>query len=419
LKTMSELLSPQKRVLVIGGGVAGLTAALELSRMGVDTRLVENGVFPGGHGAYLACKATDRCLKCNGCLVEDLLRTLSEERPFEIKLQTEIGSIGRKNGGFRAAFKTMPPVIDPEKCTRCGVCFEKCPPESGGMVLRAPSRHLRPYYAIDPHVWLGLDPDRRKRLESLCPEGAIDQNPAEMSWAWEGDGLILATGFEPFDPGDKKAYRFERFENMITAEHLDMMLRERGRIHRVSDGRAPENVAFIQCVGSRDTALGHGFCSRICCGFALRMGLRLVHDDPGVEVTVFYMDIQNFGKDFDRYYHEAREKMRLVLGLPGDFYASEGDRIALSYYDEGAQRTVTGEFDMAVLSIGLMPGPANPFFRDNLDLVADEDGFLSLPGSADGLVLAGTIEGPLDVAESIAGAKAAAGRMAKYLSERK
>ena len=394
-----------------------MTAALELSRMGVEALLVEKGVFPGGHGAHLACKATDRCLKCNGCLVEDLFRTFAEERPLEIKLQTKIERISRKNGGFQAVFESAPSVIDPEKCTRCGDCFTKCPPELADVILRAPSHHLRPYYAVSPDVWLGLDPDRRGRFELLCPEGAFNSDSSNTRWTWEGDGLVLATGFEPFDPKSKTAYRFERHENMVTADQLDMMLREDGGIRRVSDGRPPEKLAFIQCVGSRDNALGHEFCSRICCGFALRMGLRLVHDNPRMDVTVFYMDIQNFGKDFDRYRREAREKMRLVRGLPGDFYASEGDRIAMSYYDERAGRTVIETFDMAVLSVGLMPAPVNPFFRDHLGLAMNDDGFLSVlgPRDADRLVLAGTIEGPLDVAESVAAAKAAAARMAKRL----
>jgi heterodisulfide reductase subunit A len=148
------------------------------------------------------------------------------------------------------------------------------------------------------------------------------------------------------------------------------------------------------------------------------MGLRLVHDDPNADVAVFYMDIQSFGKDFDRYRREARARLRLVRGLPGDFYAADGDRISVTYFDEAEGRTRTEEFDMVVLSIGLMPAPGNVFFKESLGLPLDADGFLSSPvaPAEDGLVLAGTAGGPMDVAESIAGAKAAAWRLGRHLS---
>lgn len=408
----------KNRVLVIGGGVAGLTAALDLSRMGHSVLLIEKGPWVGGHAAGLACKATDRCLKCNDCLVQDLFRAVAQARSFDVRLRTDVARIRSENGGFRGAFRTVSAIIDPERCTGCGDCFQADPDESKRAVLRAPTRYFGPPYAIDRSRWLRLADGDRARVAGLCPEGAIRDADNWEEWEWEGEGVVLATGYEPFRPREKKALTFDRFPNMVTAESVDLMLRESGRITRISDGRPPEKIALVQCVGSRDPSLGHEFCSRVCCGYALRLGLRLVHDDPDAAVTVFYMDIQNFGKAFDRYRREAGARMRLVRGLPGDFYGEEGQRISVSYFHEAEGRTVSEVFDMVVLSVGLMPAAGNPFFRESLGLAQDADGFLALrgPSAEAGLVLAGTAGGPMDVAEAIAGAKAAAWRLGRYLS---
>jgi len=430
-----------KQVLIIGGGIAGLTAGHELAGLGVHVVIAEKGPFIGGHAANLACKATDRCLKCNDCLVEERLKETREENRFDIRLGTEIEGVEKNGAGFRVSLRSGPRFMDPGKCNDCGLCFEKCPEAVHGAIRPAVSHHMHPSYAIDPlncsflkaendarssPVWKnpssakgeGLCRDGKKGIcEATCPEGAISLDENEVYRDLEVDGIVLATGYRPFDPGESRRFNFDRFGNMVTGMELERMLRKEGGIVRPSDGVSPEKLAFIQCVGSRDSHMNHDYCSRVCCGYALRMALKVVHEHPGMRISLFYMDIQNFGKDFDRFYQEAEKKIVLVRGLPGDIYASDTDHISISYYDEERQRTVSETFGMVALSVGMMPSASHPFFRDLLGLSLDRDGFLYIPDETgnQGIVIAGSAEGPMDVAESISHAKRAALETAQFL----
>lgn len=394
-----------------------MTAAKELSRMGSGVLLVEKGPLFGGHAAYLACKATDRCLKCNNCLVEERLKEISEESRIDIRLRTEVEEIEINGERFSISLRSGPKLIDPEKCTNCGICFEKCPETDQGAIIMAPSHHIHPFYAIDPLKCAYFRQKKEGICQSVCPEGAINLNEKEEFLNLEVDGVVLATGFQPYDPEENKRFNFGRYMNMVTGMDMEKILRLKGDIFRPSDDSTPENMAFIQCVGSRDAHLDQDYCSRVCCAYALRMALRIGHEHPEIQITLFYMDIQNFGKDFDRYYREAREKIRLIRGLPGDFYASDNDRISISYYDEKTQKPVSDDFDMVVLSVGMMPSASHPFFKDILGLPLDKDGFLSMPEGFGnkGIVIAGSAEGPMDVAESISHAKRAGLEMARFL----
>ena len=134
----------------------------------------------------------------------------------------------------------------------------------------------------------------------------------------------MATGYTPFDPRDKPKWGYGVLPNVITALELERMIRLEGDVRRPSDGRRPERLAFIQCVGSRDLTLDHLFCSRVCCGYALRMGKAIRHRWPEVEPYVFYMDLQNFGKDFIPAYEEAKDSLTLIRGIPGSIGPAEG-----------------------------------------------------------------------------------------------
>jgi heterodisulfide reductase subunit A len=399
----------------VGGGIAGITAALELNRLGIGAVLVEKSTFLGGHAVNLACKATDECLKCNDCLVEDKLKEASQEARMDVRLGTEIEGIERNGKGFEILLKENPRWIDPEKCTDCGLCYQACHDASCGAIVMAPSHHLHPRYAMDPGNCFSCLEQGRHPCRDVCPEDAIHPDNKEALIRLHVDGLVLATGFKPFDPKEQTRYGYGRLRNMLTAMELEKMLRFQGHVSRPSDGETPGNVAFIQCVGSRDSHIDHNYCSRVCCGYALRMALRCRHDFPDMEITLFYMDIQNFGKDFDRYYSKVKESIRLIRGLPGDFYASKDDLISVSYYDEKHHETVAEDFDLVVLSVGMTPEPSHSFFCNHLTIDSDEHGFLRPPQEGTGVVIAGSAEGPMDVSESISHAKRAALEIAHHL----
>ena len=407
-------MAKEKQVLVIGAGVAGLTAAQELIQRGIQVLLIEKGPFIGGHAANFTCKATDRCAKCNYCLVQARLKETSGDNGIELKLRTEVEAVERNGKIFQVSFRSGPKVIDPEKCTDCGLCYQKCPE---GAIIAAPSPHLHPYYAIDSFKCADLQDLEKRSCQSVCPEGAINFQEEEETGSRQVDGLILAIGYEPFDPREIKRFNFQHFKNVVTEMDMESVLRLQGDIYRPSDNALPKSMAFIQCVGSRDPHLNHDYCSRVCCGYALRMALRVLHVHPQTKITLFYMDIQNFGKDFERYYEEARDSIRLIRGLPGDVYPAVNDAVSLGFYDEETRRTITEDFDMVILSVGITPSASHGFFKDRLGLSLNEDGFFSPPNPTQnkGVFVAGSAEGPMNVAESITHGKRAALEMARYL----
>ncbi len=415
---MADLGTDKKRVLIIGAGIAGLTAAVDLSQLGNEVLVVEKGLFVGGHGVRLACKATDHCLKCNDCLVEDKLKEVFSSPSIQLKTNTVVTNIEKKEGLFHASLISLSSCVDPAKCNNCGLCADKCMEVGTSAIAIAPSPNIVPSFAVDLKKCQCTDNGNGFPCESVCPQDAIKIEKGEQSWSFDAHGIIVASGFEPYDPAENMRYGVGRIENVVAASEIEELLRKKGKILCGPDGHVPERVAFVQCVGSRDHKINHDYCSRVCCGYALRMALRLAHDHKGIHITVFYMDVQNFGKDFERYYREAKDKLRLIRGLPGDFYPAEDNKVSLSFFDEHKGMTVSEDFDMVILSVGISPSEENEFFMEKLGLSKDPDGFLIPTSGAGGsVVVAGTAGGPMDVAESIGDAKRAAMEISDYLAE--
>ncbi|HAY21287.1 MAG TPA: 4Fe-4S ferredoxin [Desulfobacterales bacterium] len=417
VRLAGRCMSEAKKVLVVGGGIAGLTAAWELANLQVEVLLIDQAPFLGGHAAQFACKAIDRCLKCNTCLVEQRLREVVGAPGIDVRLQTRLTGVTRQNGRFQVLLSQGPHYIDANRCTDCGICYERCLGKAEGAIRLAPSHKNHPFYFINPEQCLCDGLGKARQCQSACPEGAIDLDRQDSEITAAVDAVVLATGYVPFDPRQKPQFNFDAYPNMLTGQELERQLRDQGRVLRPSDGQPAQKVAFVQCVGSRDLSLNHTFCSRVCCGYALRLGLRLSHAQPDTKISVFYMDIQNFGKDFDRYLRAANSRFRFIRSLPGDYFPAPEDRIAVHYF-EPQQRTVVSEtFDLVVLSVGIMPRPENQVLCQMLGLEVNEHGFVINDPAADaaGVVVAGTVEGPRDIAESITHASRAAAQLARHL----
>jgi heterodisulfide reductase subunit A len=233
---------------------------------------------------------------------------------------------------------------------------------------------------------------------------------------------VVASGFQAFDPVNRPRYGYGINRNLITALDLERMLREKGEVVRPSDNKAPERIAFIQCVGSRDHQLHHGFCSQVCCGYAMRMAEAIHYRRPNIEIAIFYMDIQNCGKGFSRFYERCKDHIRFVRFMPGDIFQGGGDQLVLCYANEQDGYAIRETFDLVVLSVGIMPGVSNVGLADMLKIDLDEHGFLASADSLDdtstsqpGIFLAGTAQGPKDIADSMAQAGRAARKVAQYL----
>jgi len=408
-----------RSVIVIGGGVAGLTAAWDLSRFGIEVHLVEKQSFLGGHAIQFCCKATDECQQCGACTAEKMLKNVVDEPKINIHLRTEIEKVAR-NGRFIVSVNSGPKYIDQAKCSNCGICFEKCPAE--GALHRGYSKNNLPLYAIYEDKCLFVKDKSCTVCQDTCPEEAIVLKTTGSSDELEADAIILAAGFQPFDAKEKPGYGYGEFNNVITGLDLERLIRENGTVISTSNGKVPQKVAFIQCVGSRDERLGNLWCSQVCCPYALRMSEVIKHKNPNTEIALFYMDVQNTGNSFPTFYEKVKTDLRLIRIIPSDIYQLEDNKLCLQYMGEEDGLPVKEEFDLVVLSIGIMPGSDNKKLSELLGLDLDNDGFFLCADeinkssmSKGGIFIAGTAEGPKTIAASIAHAGQAASEAMKYL----
>lgn len=382
--------------MVIGGGIAGLTAAWKLSMFNIDVELVEKTPFLGGNAIQYCCKATDECQQCGACSVEDMLKKVVAEPSIKVHLATEVENI---NNGGRFS-------VDLKKSDWKGQ------PDDAG-ILKGYSKNNAPFYVVaDPAA---ANADAR-------PEGAVALDGLGFSGKVDADAIVVASGFQAFDAQKKTTYGYNDYANIITGLELERIKREKGAVVRPSDGQPPKNIAFIQCVGSRDERLGNLWCSQVCCPYALRMAGDIKYKYPDTEITVFYMDIQNTTKSYPGFFEKCRSELRFVRNIPVDVFAGENDGILLRYLteDEGAAAEET--FDLVVLSVGITPGADNETLSKMLGIDLDSDGFFKPKNKLnktvtmkDGIYLAGTVEGPRTIAASMAHAGQAANEVIKYL----
>ena len=386
-----------KTVLIIGGGIAGLSAARDLSRLDVRVELVEKADFLGGHAIQYACKATDTCLQCGACKVEATLKEVVSSDNIHVHLASEVKRISR-NGRFSVQLSRTA-VNKADGFDTCASDYQNSPVQCAG--IRGYSLHNTRYYTAD---------------------GRINTETTAQAEQVEADAVILASGFSPFDATCKSTYRYGDLDNVITGLDLERTKRATGTLVRPSDGQTPQKIAFIQCVGSRDERLGHLWCSQVCCPYALRTAMSLKHKYPDLDITVFYMDIQNTGNSFNDFFPQCREALKFVRTIPVDMYAVEGGGVQTRYMSEADGIPVQEIFDLVVLSVGIMPGSDNPALAETLNIPLNSDGFAAgldaldtTATKAGGVFLAGTVAGPKTIANTMAHAGQAAGNVIAYL----
>jgi len=404
-----------KNVMIIGGGIAGMTAAQELAEAGLNIDLVEKSGFLGGHAIQYTCKATSECLQCGACSVEKMLKDVVENDKINVHLSTEIESI-ENNNGYSIKVKKSAAFIDAQKCTNCGICYDKL--KENDVIMQGYSKNNAPLYAVNRDK---ID-ENKIALKDVCPEGAISVSDKATLEDLSADAVVVATGFTPFDPNRKSVYGYDKFPNVISGLDLERIKRQKGFLARPSDGTEAQKIAFIQCVGSRDENLGNLWCSQVCCPYALRTAESLKHKNPDLDITVFYMDIQNTGKSFPVFYETCKNDIRFIRSIPVDIFPVENDKLNMRLFDEDQGTPVMETFDVVVLSIGIMPNSENEKLSAQLDITLDSDGFFKnsdelnkTSTSNDGMFIAGTAQGPKNIAASMAQAGQAASGVLKYL----
>ena len=405
-----------KPVVVLGGGIAGITAALELSRAGLPAILVEKSPFFGGLAASFGCKATDVCQKCGACRVEQGLRDLLAAPKLTLYAHTELVESRSENGRLHLTLKSQPRVIDPQRCTNCGLCLEECP--APGAVVTAASAENHPRFAVNQDACLYFQDGSCRRCQEICPTQAIDLTRPETVSDLEAASLIVATGYTPAPVPTRGDYTNYYLPNIISGWELEEITRQGGLLVRPSDGRPVRHLAFIQCVGSRD--LEHTYCSRVCCAYGLRLARLIRHRWPEVRVTTFYMDLQNVGPDPKEFEATVRQEIELIRALPGDLSATSDGSLRLRFLDEATGQGLYRVVDLLVLAVGIAPGPDNAKLAEMLHLNLDADGFLKdasngAPNGAPGIFLAGTATGPQGILECIAQATQSVRQVRQYL----
>lgn len=396
-------------VVILGGGIAGLQSALELSRMGLQSVVAEKAPFLGGHVASLSCKATDRCQRCGACTLEDVMQQVSFCATATTHVRTEARRVERTGDRFRISLSRRPPTIFPKACSDCGQCESVCPVP--GALLRSPMDNS--LYIAEDRCLFFLDRSCRACSE-VCPDLAVSLGGQAEELEITSSAIIVAAGYRPYDATEKPCFGYGIVPGVITSLELDSLLRKE-TWSLEPHGEEQPSVAFIQCVGSRDAKIGRSYCSRVCCANALRVARLLKTRAPGIRITLFYMDLQNVDRDFEKRLKEAEQEVTLIRSMPAEIRTGADGRPQIVYHGPDDKR-INEAVDLVVLSIGMSPQALDGL----LDLSTQGDGFLGNDGekvitNIDGVFLAGTAQGPKSIEETVSHAIRAAGEAASYI----
>lgn len=401
-------------VVIIGGGVAGIRCATELSNLGVRSAILEKNPYPGGHVASYCCKATDQCQRCGACVLEDQLSSVKGSERVNWLLRSTVTNVTRSDGSFLVTLDSQPIRIYPDRCNQCGKCLEACPAHDA--LFRSP---VNDWIILNEDHCLFFKDGSCRACEDTCSEGAVNLHARSEEHTVQSRAIILACGFKAFDPREKPRFGYGRIPGVITALELDSILRK-DNFHPGEKDKKLTSVAFIQCVGSRDPKIGRNYCSQVCCGYALRLSEVLRHRFEGIHPTVFYMDIQSFDRNFESRLKAIRENVRLVRAIPGEIRRGTDDRPELVYRGPNEER-ISESFDLVVLSVGISPDPQLLPLANLLGVETNQDAFLGRDGdevltAALGVFVAGAVNGPKSIEETISHSIKTAGAVASYVT---
>ncbi|MEM3357291.1 MAG: hydrogenase iron-sulfur subunit [Candidatus Bathyarchaeia archaeon] len=423
------------KALVIGGGIAGMNAALDLAEMGFKVYLLEKGESIGGHMAQL--DKTFPTLDCSICIEGPKMVDVGRHPNIEIIAFADLLSVSGFIGNFKVRIRKNPRYIIAENCTGCGECKEVCPieyPNEWDMNLGVRKAISVPFDQAVPLVYT-INKDYciecYKCVDACGARQAInfEQKPEEIEL--EVGAIIVATGYDIYLPYDNQLYGYGKYSNVVTSLEFERLILAAGptggKVVRASDGQKPHSVAFIQCVGSRDTNK-YPYCSNFCCMYTLKHVVQLKEkykDD--VEVYVFYMDIRSNFKGFEEFYQRARElganfirgRVSRVLEIP------ETKNLLIHAEDMTLGQPIEIEAEMVVLATAAIPKKGSEEIARILNLTRGADGFFMeshpklkpLDAPTDGIFLAGSCQAPKDIPYSVSQGSGAASRAATVLSK--
>ena len=421
-------------VLVVGGGVAGIQASLDLADSGFKVYLVDNGPSIGGVMAQL--DKTFPTNDCSMCILSPKLVATGRHPNITILTNAEVTGLDGEAGNFEVKLRKRSRYIIEDTCNGCGICAQKCPIEAVDTFNEGLSGRSAIYVDYPQAVPLKFMIDREKCIGcgtcyEICKARAVAYDQEDSEATLNVGSIILAPGFEVFDAKLKSEYGYGRFQNVVTSIEFERILSASGPygglILRTSDGEIPKKIAFIQCVGSRDFQLGNNYCSAACCMYGMKEAvIAKEHTPTKLDCKIFFMDMRAYGKEFDAYYKRAREEYGVEFIRSRVASVTEnpltGDLIV--HYVEGEEpREET--FNMVVLSVGMQPPKNVQKLAETLGIRLNKyrfcqtETFSPLETSRPGIFVCGAFGAPKDIPESVAQASGAAAKaMSVIASER-
>ncbi len=446
--------------LVVGAGIGGITAALDIANSGFPVVLVEREPSIGGHMAQLS--ETFPTLDCSQCIMTPRTVEVGHHENIRLHTHSEIELVRREaSGNYTVRVRRRAAYVDWEKCTGCGVCQEKCPFKVESNFERGIGKR-KVIYTLSPQAVPNkpvIDAEHCRYLQSkwdieagrapsvdkqgnpatpkcgacakLCPTGAIDWEQQDTVVEEEVGAIVMATGYDLLPMERLPEYGGGELQDVVDGLAFERLLAASGptagKVLRPSDGAVPQQVVFVQCSGSRDPERGVPYCSKICCLYVAKQAMLYKHRVPEGQAYVFYIDVRAGGKGYEEFVTRAQEEHGVIYlrGKVSKIYAQDGKLMVMGA-DTLSHRAVEIPADLVVLATAFVPRTSTAAVADLFGVGVDSNGFL-IPGDeemapvecgAEGVFLAGAALGPKDIPETVAQASGAAAKVLSLFQQR-
>ena len=436
----AQKIDVEKRALVIGGGIAGIQAALDIAESGFKVDLVEKEPSIGGRMAQL--EKTFPTLDCSACILTPKMVEAAQHPDIELLTYSEVEEVSGFVGQFDVTIRKKTRSVDMSKCNGCGDCMEKCPvkvPSEFNMGMDERRAIYVPFPQAVPNVPV-IDRENCRYFtkgkcqvcKKKCGAGAIDYTLEDEMVTRRYGAIVVATGFDVLNPSKYGEYGYGQHPDVLTAMEFERLLVASGptggKIVCPSDGRVPRSVVFIQCVGSRDKARGMNYCSRICCMYTAKHAVLMKEKEPGITAYIFYIDLRTAGKGYEEFQRRTAEEFDAIYirGSVGKVFP-EKDGLMVKGTDSLSGKAVEIKADMVVLSTASIPRYEASSLARVLNINTDSYNFFNeshpklkpVETQTAGIFIAGACQAPKDIPDTVAQAGAAAAKAVNLLSKEK
>ncbi len=423
--------------LVVGGGITGIQAAIDVANSGHKVILVEKDPSIGGHMAQLS--VTFPTLDCAQCILTPRMVEASRHPNIELLTYSEVVKVAGYTGNYEVTIRKNPTYVDADKCNLCDKCTEVCPVSvkeefneglSERKAIYLPFEQAIPSsYVLDEDACLGVKPIRCGLCEEVCDVGAIDYDMAPEVITKKVGTIIIATGYDLYDPSHLTEYGGGKYPDVVTSLQFERMVHPsgpmKGQLRRPSDGRPVKSVAFVHCAGSRDPGRHNPYCSRICCTYTAKQALLFKKGVPDGVANVFYIDIRTDGKGYEEFAQGiiSSRRIRYIRGKVAKV-VDEGDHLTVWGADTLSGKRMEIDVDLVVLAMAMVPSEGTAELAKTFHINVDENGFLKeahpklrpVETTTAGVFIAGTAQGPKDIPDSVAQGSAAASKAIAILA---